>query len=237
MVGAPCGVPITDYAGKHTALGHLVGVTVAEAVGWGVAAWLELPPVAAPRARVVSAGSVVLIGGGTRARARAASRSRGRIALGARRVFVATGRAFDGEMGTSHRAAPRRAWRRLHDRRGPARARARAAREPPASDVVLVDCPDALAVESSSCAATTSGRSRAAWPISARCSRRETWHVVVVTNEVGLGIVPDNTLARDVPATSPDAHQEIAAIADEVYVAILGSVLRLRPSPVEMVAP
>ena len=62
-------------------------------------------------------------------------------------------------------------------------------------------------------------------------------HVVVVTNEVGLGIVPDNALARTFRDVAGRAHQEIAAIADEVHVAILGSVLRLRPAPVEMVAP
>lgn len=44
VVGAPCGVPVTEYAGKHTALGHLVGSSVAEAVGRGVAAWLERHP-------------------------------------------------------------------------------------------------------------------------------------------------------------------------------------------------
>lgn len=44
VVAAPCGVPVAEYAGKHTALGHLVGSTVAEAVGRGVAAWLERHP-------------------------------------------------------------------------------------------------------------------------------------------------------------------------------------------------
>jgi adenosylcobinamide amidohydrolase len=44
VVAAPCGAAVTDYAGKHTALGHLVGATVAEAIGQGVAAWLERHP-------------------------------------------------------------------------------------------------------------------------------------------------------------------------------------------------
>ena len=62
-------------------------------------------------------------------------------------------------------------------------------------------------------------------------------HVVVVTNEVGLGIVPENALARTFRDVAGRAHQQIAAIADELYAALLGSVLRLRPGPVEMVAP
>ncbi|MBM4247622.1 MAG: hypothetical protein FJ148_28180 [Deltaproteobacteria bacterium] len=44
VVAAPCGDPIAEYAGKHTALGHLVGATVAAAVGRGAAVWLERHP-------------------------------------------------------------------------------------------------------------------------------------------------------------------------------------------------
>jgi adenosylcobinamide amidohydrolase len=44
VVAAPCGTPGLQYAGKHTALGHLVGAAVAEAVGRGVGRWLERHP-------------------------------------------------------------------------------------------------------------------------------------------------------------------------------------------------
>lgn len=44
VVAAPCGPPATSYAGKHTALGHLVGATAGEAVGRGVAEWLARHP-------------------------------------------------------------------------------------------------------------------------------------------------------------------------------------------------
>ncbi len=44
VVAAPCGAPALQYAGKHTALGHLVGAAVAEAVGRGVAGWLARHP-------------------------------------------------------------------------------------------------------------------------------------------------------------------------------------------------
>jgi len=40
VVAAPSGVPRARWAGKHTALGHLVGAAVADAVGAGVHAWL-----------------------------------------------------------------------------------------------------------------------------------------------------------------------------------------------------
>jgi len=40
VVAAPCGAPVTGHAGKHTALGHLVGAAVGEAVARGAAGWL-----------------------------------------------------------------------------------------------------------------------------------------------------------------------------------------------------
>jgi adenosylcobinamide kinase / adenosylcobinamide-phosphate guanylyltransferase len=45
---------------------------------------------------------------------------------------------------------------------------------------------------------------------------RATGHVIVVANEVGLGIVPDNALARRFRDEAGRANQRIAAIADEV---------------------
>lgn len=40
VVAAPRGAPGVAFAGKHTVLGHLIGVAVADAVGQGVRAWL-----------------------------------------------------------------------------------------------------------------------------------------------------------------------------------------------------
>ena len=41
--------------------------------------------------------------------------------------------------------------------------------------------------------------------------------IVLVSNEVGLGIVPDNALARDFRDRAGWLHQEIAAVAERVY--------------------
>ena len=60
---------------------------------------------------------------------------------------------------------------------------------------------------------------------------------VVVTNEVGMGIVPDMRLGRDFRDLAGTANQHLAAAADEVFLATMGTVLRLRPGPVELVAP
>jgi len=52
--------------------------------------------------------------------------------------------------------------------------------------------------------------------------------VVLVTNEVGQGIVPENRLARIFRDLSGEANQLLAAAADEVYVTIAGLPLRLK---------
>lgn len=56
-------------------------------------------------------------------------------------------------------------------------------------------------------------------------------HVLIVTNEVGMGIVPESELGRTFRDLAGLAHQRLAARADEVYFAVLGTMLRLKPQP------
>lgn len=52
--------------------------------------------------------------------------------------------------------------------------------------------------------------------------------VIFVSNEVGMGIVPDNILARVFRDISGTANQSMAALADEAYVVISGIPLKLK---------
>lgn len=52
--------------------------------------------------------------------------------------------------------------------------------------------------------------------------------LVIVSNEVGMGIVPENQLARAFRDVAGEANELIAAAADEVYVTFFGLPLKLK---------
>jgi len=50
----------------------------------------------------------------------------------------------------------------------------------------------------------------------------------LISNEVGLGIIPDNTLGRKFIDLSGNFHQKVAQIADEVYFIICGCEIKIK---------
>lgn len=58
---------------------------------------------------------------------------------------------------------------------------------------------------------------------------RQSNPVVLVTNELGQGIVPDNALARRFRDQHGWMNQAVAEVADEVWMAVSGQPLRLKP--------
>ena len=63
---------------------------------------------------------------------------------------------------------------------------------------------------------------------------RRTDPVILVTNEVGSGIVPENALARRFCDEAGRLNQIIAEAVDEVYVSISGIPLKLKPASGEL---
>ena len=53
-------------------------------------------------------------------------------------------------------------------------------------------------------------------------------NVVLVSNEVGTGIVPDNALAREFRDSAGLMNQKIAAISDHVYWVVAGIPTRIK---------
>jgi len=58
---------------------------------------------------------------------------------------------------------------------------------------------------------------------------QQTSPVVIVTNEVGSGIVPDNKLGREFRDAAGRLNQQVAEACDEVYLAVSGQPLKVKP--------
>jgi len=186
-------------------------------------------PAAGPR-------PLVLVGGGARsgksrwALARAAS-------LGRRRLFVATAEPSDDEMRARiarHRAERAGSFETVEEPLALPELIGRAAGEA-TYDVVLVDC---LTLWISNLLVRGAGAEEVEGRVAALAdalAARAT-PVVVVSNEVGMGLVPETPLGRLFRDVAGGAHQRLAALADEICVAVMGVVLRIRPGPVEIAA-
>jgi adenosylcobinamide kinase / adenosylcobinamide-phosphate guanylyltransferase len=61
------------------------------------------------------------------------------------------------------------------------------------------------------------------------CLKNVDAEFIIVSNEVGLGIVPDNRISRIYRDLLGRANQMLAASADEVYLMVAGIPLRVKP--------
>ncbi|MDZ3831477.1 MAG: bifunctional adenosylcobinamide kinase/adenosylcobinamide-phosphate guanylyltransferase [Sphingopyxis sp.] len=141
-------------------------------------------------------------------------------------IFVATAEAHDDEMRdriAHHRADRDRRWRTVEAPRDlPA---AIAALDAPDA-VLLVDCltlwVSNLMLDDADIDAATDALCGAVGRFSG--------HIILVANEVGLGIVPDNALARRFRDLAGRVNQRTAAIVDEVILIAAGLPLTLKAS-------
>ncbi len=181
----------------------------------------------------MSGAELVLVGGGARSgkSAFALDLARG---LGARRAFVATAHAFDGEMTAriaAHRAERLGEFETVEEPVDLAGTLAHVE-----ADVVVVDCLTLwlsnLLLRGDDLAAIAAQVE----DVAAVLARRRL-HAVLVTNEVGMGIVPESALGRAFRDAAGRAHQRFAREADRIYLAALGCVLRLRPAPLTLIQP
>jgi adenosylcobinamide kinase/adenosylcobinamide-phosphate guanylyltransferase len=178
-------------------------------------------------------GRFVLIGGGARsgksafalrlARSDAFSEGQGGLA------FVATAEALDDEMRDRirrHREERGAGFETIEEALDLVGALGRIKAE-----VVVIDCLTLwisnLLCRGDSDSDVLEGISR----LQARLAVRDR-HFVVVTNETGLGLVPDNPLGRRFRDLAGTMNQRMARTADEVYFGAMGLILRLKPGPV-----
>ena len=174
-------------------------------------------------------GRLLFIGGGARS-------GKSRFALdtalrqGKRRLFIATAEPFDDEMAERIR-------RHQHERHGEfdtveapleVASAVSAARE---YDVILIDC---LTLFLSNHLLRGDSLERLEERVTDMIDviQHASNTIIVVTNEVGMGLVPETSLGRRFRDVTGRAHQQLARQADEVYLAALGQILRIKPNPV-----
>ncbi len=139
-------------------------------------------------------------------------------------VYIATGSPGDAEMAAriqQHRARRGERWRTVEEPLDLAGALARDAR--PGTNV-LVDCLTLWLAN-----VMAAGRDPAAETAGLVGALAEAaGPVVVVANEVGLGIVPDNALARAFRDHAGRLNQAVAGVADRVVLVVAGLPLTLK---------
>ncbi len=62
------------------------------------------------------------------------------------------------------------------------------------------------------------------------CTRQLDAHFIIVTNEVGLGVVPPSRLGRLYRDLLAGANQKLAEAADEVYLMVAGLTVPIKPA-------
>jgi adenosylcobinamide kinase/adenosylcobinamide-phosphate guanylyltransferase len=167
-------------------------------------------------------GCLTFLLGGARS-GKSAEAERLVTALPAPWTYIATAQAFDAEMKeriAQHRARRGEGWRTLEAPLDLARALS----ESPGGQPVLVDC----------LTLWLTNHMLAGHDLETECARIATilaapagpWFVV--SNEVGLGIVPENALARRFRDAAGQLNQRIAALADRVVFMVAGLPMRMK---------
>lgn len=175
-------------------------------------------------------GKCVLILGGARS-GKSNYAQKMASSYGGKVLFLATAQALDEEMRLrieSHRKARPKSWRTLELACGLGNGIAKHIGD---SKVVIIDCLTLLV-------SNLVGRGGSAEEAE-RCVRREINSLlrcldkvratfIIVSNEVGLGLVPDNPLGRLYRDLLGKANQAVARRADEVYFMVAGMPTKLK---------
>ena len=165
------------------------------------------------------ARQVILITGGARAGKSIYAEARA-AALGRRRVYIATAEAKDEEMAgriAEHRNRRGNEWATIEE---PESLPEALMSQHAQADVTLVDCltlwlSNLLVLHGAEFATRRVDALAEAIP-------RLDFHLILVTNEIGWGIVPDNALARQFRDLAGWANQRIGSLANEVILMVAG---------------
>jgi adenosylcobinamide kinase/adenosylcobinamide-phosphate guanylyltransferase len=166
----------------------------------------------------------VLILGGARSGKTAFSEQLA-IRSGSRPAYLATAEALDAEMRdrvASHRAGRAAHFTTIEEPLALPDALLKASAR---HDVILVDC---LTLWITNLLMANEDVAKAVSELGATLVQLKTAKVILVSNEVGLGIVPDNAMARTFRDLAGSAHQRLAEICDDVYFIVAGLPMTLK---------
>lgn len=165
-----------------------------------------------------------------------------RLAPSPHPIFIATGERCDDEMSTriarhiQDRDESGRAWTTIEEPLFLTRA---LQQQSPAHHPVLIDCLT-LWVSNWLLAVESKTHSHADWDAERKAFldalKANTRSLVLVTNEVGWGVVPDHPLGRTFRDWAGSLNQQVAALADEVVLMVCGIPWTIKRPEVEFAA-
>lgn len=156
-----------------------------------------------------------------------------RLAMGAgiRPAYLATGEALDAEMRERVEAHRRHREGRFATIEEPLDLAVALTAATGEYDVILVDC---LTLWITNLLGAGRNVATAVDELATALKTIELSRIILVSNEVGLGIVPDNALARTFRDLAGATHQRLAEICTDVYFIAAGLPLTLKgtsPTP------
>jgi len=146
--------------------------------------------------------------------------------ISSRVIYIATAQAKDDEMYrriSKHKIKRSKNWRTIEEPLNPASIIQRL----PKARVILLDCLTLLVSNLLLADKSHQDIYKQARTL-IKTARFKKDILIVVSNEVGMGIVPDNALARDFRDAAGKVNQLVAKATDEVYLMLSGIPLRIK---------
>ncbi len=171
----------------------------------------------------ISGGKIVFILGGARS-GKSGFALKTASDIPGRKAFIATAQALDDEMEqriARHKAERPEEWQAFEE---PVNIQDLIARIHGKYEVLLIDCLTLWITNLMLGNDDIEGKARLLLDALSVCRSS----VFIVSNEVGLGIVPDNRLTREFRDIAGTLNQKVAAVADEVYFMAAGLPLRMK---------
>ena len=172
---------------------------------------------------------VILITGGARS-----GKSREALRLAEefpRRIFIATAEPFDDEMGeriARHRSERGPEWRTIEAPLDLAGA-LHSVGDPEAA--VVIDCLTVWLGNLMHKDGETTEESPPCVDLMRALTTSEAKRIILVTNEIGMGIVPIDALSRRFRDVAGRLNQQVAAVADRVILTVCGLAMTIKLTP------